>query len=109
MSTQHFTSSDRYMAVYDQPSQTYYGSEAKEVYDRITESFTQLPVVVIEATASSKVVTLFSGRGNYQVLACSLDYPERGNFFYDTVVENLDVTHKTQKVDGVLTKVRRKK
>lgn len=108
MSVKHFSQSDRYNCITEKPSEAY-GSAVAKVYDRKLKLFTHLPIVVVEATPVAKVSTVFSGNGVYEPLTCPVEFPASENFFYDTVLTNVNRTHLTERVDGVLTKVRRNK
>ncbi len=108
MSIKHFSQSDRYSFVAEKPSQAY-GTVVVRAYDRKLKIFTDLPLVVVEATPVAKVSTVFSGKGVYEPLACPVDFPASENFFYDKVLTNLDRTHTTETIDGVITKLRRNK
>jgi hypothetical protein len=108
MTIKHFSQSDRYNCITEKPSESY-GSAVVRAYDRKLKVFTDLPLVVVEATPVAKVSTVFSGNGVYEPLACPVDFPAGENFFYDKVLTNLDRTHRTERIDGVITKIRRNK
>lgn len=108
MTINHFSQSDRYIHPSENPSE-YYGLVVVRSYDRKLGFFVNLPVVVVEATPVAKIATVFLGDGVYEPLACPVELPPKDNVFYDTVLTNLGHTHRTESINGVITKVRRNK